>query len=444
MIKKFLLVFIVFIMIESCVNAKYIFQYELDVADLDIDRTKPVIELISISNTNKGYENYANKTHNITLKVKVIEKNMGTDTIENVETIIKVNGQELEDYKISINMIEKNEKEAIFDINLTNLTSNGILEVKFIEGTIIDKGGLKSDEKLINTKITIDNIAPSGNLVQEKIDDGKIKGVVQLDEPIRDVEGWNLSEDRQILTNEFSNNLYYKLQVIDYAQNSSEIEIDISEATNILVTYASHNSEYGWSFGHSNYDIAGKEAFRKNSRYKTEALAFSYKGNVSSDFIQVRAYNYNYWGEGNAGICDLSGNKYIFGYNPSNNLWYTMNSDNLITINNDKYIELGGSGVNTIGHNDWKGNNPVPEENRGNYFYGISSINMKLKDESYFSIVYQILVDGVGWIEPKSDGNECVYRKNKPFSAFRMALIPKKEKQHLVNMWQKDVGTYNI
>ena len=30
-------------------------------------------------------------------------------------------------------MIEKNEKEAIFDINLTNLTSNGILEVKFIE-----------------------------------------------------------------------------------------------------------------------------------------------------------------------------------------------------------------------------------------------------------------------------------------------------------------------
>ena len=99
LIKKFLLVFIVFIMIESCVNAKYIFQYELDVADLDIDRTKPVIELISISNTNKGYENYANKTHNITLKVKVIEKNMGTDTIENVETIIKVNGQELEDYK---------------------------------------------------------------------------------------------------------------------------------------------------------------------------------------------------------------------------------------------------------------------------------------------------------------------------------------------------------
>ena len=61
--------------------------------------------LISISNTNKGYETYANKTHNITLKVRVIEKNMGIDTIENVETIIKVNGQKIQNYQIKIKIV---------------------------------------------------------------------------------------------------------------------------------------------------------------------------------------------------------------------------------------------------------------------------------------------------------------------------------------------------
>ena len=58
-------------------------------------------------------------------------------------------------------------------------------------------------------------------------------------------------------------------------------------------------------------------------------------------------------------------------------------------------------------------------------------------------IIYQILVDEVGWIEPKSDGVECVYKHNKPFSAIRIALIPKNQKEHIYKMWKEDIGTFN-
>ena len=49
----------------------------IDVANMNIDRTKPKIELIEIQNTNTNYPKYANKTHTISFKIKVTEKNIG-------------------------------------------------------------------------------------------------------------------------------------------------------------------------------------------------------------------------------------------------------------------------------------------------------------------------------------------------------------------------------
>ena len=69
---------------------------------------------------------------------------------------------------------------------------------------------------------------------------------------------------------------------------------------------------------------------------------------------------------------------------------------------------------------------------------------MKLKDYSYFSIIYQILVNEVGWVSACSDGQECMYFKDKPMSAFRIALVPKTEKQYVIDTWNKDIGTFNI
>ena len=442
--KKIVLIFLLIILIQKNVNAKYFFEYIFDVADLNIDRTKPVIDVLYFFNTNIDYEKYANKTHEINVEIRVTEKNIGNDVLEKNEIEVMINNEKINNCKVNINEIARNNQEIIYDIKITNIEGNGNLTLNILEGAVIDTSGLKSESKIINTDIIIDNIAPKGNLTKEIISNGKVRVNIVMSEKIRNVKGWNLSEDDKILTNDFTNNIYYELDVIDFAQNVSKIQIDVSEATNIILSYASHNSEYGWSYGYSNYDIAGKNAVKIDPNLKTEALAFSIKGNVSKDFLQVKAYDYTYWGQGGIGTCGLSGKRYMHGYNPSQNTWESMNSNQLITLQGEKYFELGGAGVNLVGNTDINGNNPIPFDNRFEFRYGISGISMKLKDYSYYSVVYQIFIGSVGWIEPKSDGEECMYMQNKPFSAFRMALVPQKEKQYILDMWNKDIGTFNM
>ena len=135
---------------------------------------------------------------------------------------------------------------------------------------------------------------------------------------------------------------------------------------------------------------------------------------------------------------------YNYGYNPGKNAFKSMNSNDLITINSKKYFQFGGSGINGYLNTDANSQNPIPGEVANKYKYGISGITMKLKDYSQYSIIYQILVNGAGWVKTASDGSECTYNHNTPMSAFRIALVPKTEKQYVINQWNKDVGTFNM
>ena len=75
--KIFLLAFIIFILgINSIAYGKYVIDYVSTVAKIDIDRTPPKITILEMNNTNTNYEAYANKTHTLTAKIKVIEKNI--------------------------------------------------------------------------------------------------------------------------------------------------------------------------------------------------------------------------------------------------------------------------------------------------------------------------------------------------------------------------------
>ena len=55
-----------------------------------------------------------------------------------------------------------------------------------------------------------------------------------------------------------------------------------------------------------------------------------------------------------------------------------------------------------------KGNtsNGIPENISTQHLFGISALRMKLKDTSYYSIVYQIWIHNQGWLEAKSDDIE--------------------------------------
>ncbi len=418
----------------------------IDVAKMNIDRTKPKIELIEIQNTNTNYPKYANKTHTISFKIKITEKNIGQNNIVKDFFGFKLDGKNIDivNGNLSIKEIESTNEGKIYKIDIKGISGNGKLSMQIKEGAIIDKGGLKSESQNIDTGITIDNIAPVGKFKETKIQDGKVNGEITLNENIRKIDGWSFKENNLKTTKEFTNNISYQLPITDYAGNTSNVDINITQATYINVVYASHNSCIGWSFGYGNYDIAGKDAIKVNPVYRTEALAFNITGNIDKDFVQANTYIYTYWGEGSKGKCTTSGLIYNYGYNPGKNLFKSMNSSDLVTINSKKYFQFGGSGINGYLNTDANSQNPIPGEVANKYKYGISGITMKLKDYSQYSIIYQILVNGTGWVKTASDGSECTYNHNTPMSAFRIALVPKTEKQYVINQWNKDVGTFNM
>ena len=316
--------------------------------------------------------------------------------------------------------------------------------IEIINGTAIDTSKLENDKLEFDTNIVIDNIAPSGIFQENKIEDGKVQAIINLSENIRKLDGWEFSEDKLKIEKEFTNNVSYELPIVDYAGNKSIVNIDIVQATYINIIYASHNSVVGWTFGYGNYDIAGAEAIKEDPIHKTEALAFNISGNVDDDFVQASSYIYTYWGEGSKGKCMDTSMVYNYGYNPENGIYKSMKSDDLVTINGKKYFQFGGSGINSYENGDINGNNIIPIDISIQYLYGICGINFRLKDYSQFSVVYQIFVDKVGWINACSDGQECMYDKVSPMSAFRIALIPKSEKQYVIDTWNKDIGSYDF
>ena len=443
-ILNILLISIFVISINTIIEAKYIIQNEFYIANLNIDRTKPKIELISITNTNTGYESYANKTHTIKVTVKITDKNLKDIFCDKEHVKVKIDDNYINIENIEFKKTKDSQEEKVYEIKLQNIEENGKLKIEFIEGTVIDVAELKNNKIEFDTSIEIDNILPDGKLVENKISDGKVNAIINFNENIRNLEGWKFSEDKLKAEKEFTNNISYQLPIIDYAGNKSIVEISITQATYINIIYASHNSEVGWTFGYGNYDIAGSKAIIENPIYKTEALAFNISGNIEADFVQAKTYIYTHWGEGSVGRCFTSGTLYNYGYNPNNGTYKSMNSNDLVTIGNKKYFQFGGSAMNAYSNTDINGNGPISKEINLQYPYGICGINVKLKDYSEFSVVYQILIDGVGWISATSDGKESIYSKVKPMSAFRIALIPKTEKQYVLNTWNKDVGTFNL
>lgn len=440
----FICLFIVIVTIGSITSAKYLIEYQNKVAIIDIDRNPPKIELLEVQNTNEGYEKYANKTHTITTKIKVTEEHIISNNMSLENLIIQVNGKDVEIQDIKIIETKKEKDSIYYDIILTGIQTEGILNIIIKEGTIVDKSYNINPETVITTGIQIDNTSPEGIFSETEIEEGKVLATILANEKIRKVEGWELTQNEMQLEKEFTNNISYIFTITDFAQNTKEIEINISKATNIMITYASHNSAIGWTYGYGNYDVAGAQAVKENPIYKTEALAFRIIGNIPKDFVQINTCIYTHWGEGSKATCGDSGMIYQYGYNPGKNLFKTMASDDLVTINGNKYVQFGGTGMNGFQKTDIEGNNPIPFETVYQYNYGISGVTMKLKDESYYSIVYQILVNGQGWLKTCSDGEEAMYQFNKPMSAIRLALVPKTEKNYILDLWNQDVGTNRI
>lgn len=191
-ITKLLIILIIFICtvsISTIINAKYIFQNEFYVANLDIDRTKPKIELLNITNTNSGYGNYANKDDTIKITVKISDKNIKEIFCDKEHVKVKINDKYINLENMVFTKIKDLEEEKIYEIQLQSIIDNGNLKIEFSDGTVVDKAEFKNEKLEVDTKIIIDNIVPEVVFQENSISGRKVNVVININKKIRDIEG---------------------------------------------------------------------------------------------------------------------------------------------------------------------------------------------------------------------------------------------------------------
>ena len=412
-------------------------QTEIPIIISNIDRVAPIIKVKSIHNSNEEYPNFANQEAVIQILLQVEDENRIQDFLTEEEIKIWIQDKKIETKQIEIKQAESTQEVEII---LKNIREEGKLKIEIDKASIIDELENESEAYLWDSNILLDNTNPVVAVEQKVIEQGKVEVIIKMDEEVRKLEGWNREENQY--SKIFENNISYEIPVQDLAGNITKAKIEIKNATSIILRYASHNSEVGWTFGYGNYDIAGLKAIKQNRQLRTEALAFSIEGNVEPDFLQVRAYVHTYWGEGSEAICQETKQKYVYGFNPSETTWKSMATEEKLAHLADKrdYFILGGTGVNWRGLADAQGNNPLPDVIAVQHLYGISGISFKLKDTSLYSIIYQIYIEEIGWLAPCKNEEFACYQKDKPISGIRVALVPNSELEYVWDEWEQDTG----
>ena len=413
--------------------SKYLFDDTFLVAKVQIDNSPPEIELISFSNSNTPYPGYANSTHTITAKVRVIEEHIKEVNFDYSHIKIKVGNKFVSAKFKKISYTSPNSKERIYEIVFTNVPNDGNLSLCFLENSVIDEASQSNIPKTFNSNILIDNTAPVATFSEQALDNGYSKGIVNINEGIQPVNGWDISSNNMSLSRKFSNPIEYELPIKDFAQNPSSTLVSIKNATNIVFEYGVFDGGNNDMHIVNSGEISGKSLISSNSIYKAEALFVRSSGNINSSFITGKAFLYTYSGEGSGGVCKYSELKYNYGYNPQSGS-RVINKENWTNLFGKVYTEFGGTGIN---HFDSAGN-ILPEGIAKQYLYGLSGVSLSLANYSQYSIIYQIYVKDIGWLPVKYNGQETMCSFDKPFCAIRINLVPNSQRQYLIDYWNKD------
>lgn len=296
---------------------------------------------------------------------------------------------------------------------------------------------------MLQTNIAIDNTPPVASFHEIPIENGKVNAQIRLNESVRPIHGWTASNFNLTLSKEFSNSLTYALPLVDLAGNSSDVLVDIKKATCIAIDYTTYDDYSNPTFV-SNGKVACPNTVSSGSICKSEAIFIGLSGTANPLSLQGKAYVHTYWGNNAQSSCRYSELRFSHGYNPSSTSeWWTIGTDHITWFFGKLVTELGGFGVN-LANNGGSVSKPIPSNIASQYLYGISSVQFKLKNNPDFSVVYQCYVKDIGWLKASFDGEEHLYRHDKPISSFRINIVPKSEKQYLIDFWNRNVGTNSI
>lgn len=439
----FLFIIVMIIFMQEKSFAKYVIEYTNQVAQISIDTKKPEIKLFGYRNTN-SYKAYANKTHKLTIRIQVLESNVKENYFDIEHVKVLVGGKVTIPKSYTIKKSVGSTKMTVYDLEMSGLEGDGILQVEVPEGTVIDISDNRNENTIVDTGIQIDNTPPVVTVSNQVTEEGKVIANVQANELIRIKDGWEINSDKMSMNKEFENNVSYPFPVTDYAQNTTTVDIEIKNATYMYLRWGVLSKLQGWEFSTGNNEIMGKSFLANNPIEKIEMFSLLKNGNVSNDFIQMRIYEHTYWGEGAVYISDGFEKFSYHGYCPSANEFSSFASNGDFGMVAQKLsLLMGGDGVNVANKSSSTGTR-IPPEIAKQYLHGISSLTIKLNDNSYYSVIYQIYVLGQGWQKVMQNGEEAIYQHDKPMSACRISIIPNTEKQYLMDLWNKDAGTNNF
>ena len=144
--KIFIILFFILSLFFQNSFAKYVIEDLNVVAKVNIDCTKPTIELIDIISSNIEYPTYANQTHLITGHIKLIESNIIRNelSIKNIKIAVGNRYTISENDIISVefksfSLISENNNEKIYEFSFTYVTGDGALAIIIPEGIVEDK-----------------------------------------------------------------------------------------------------------------------------------------------------------------------------------------------------------------------------------------------------------------------------------------------------------------
>ena len=148
----------------NVIYAKYVFQNEFYIANINIDRTKPQIEFIGIDNIE---HNNVQNTYEISMKAKFVDQNLKNIFLDKEHIKVKQDSEYIDDFDIEFNKIEDKKNEKTYEIKLKRLKVDGKFKIKIDEGTLIDEGGLENNLFEVDVYLKIENIEEDNYLENE-------------------------------------------------------------------------------------------------------------------------------------------------------------------------------------------------------------------------------------------------------------------------------------
>ena len=150
------LIFIFLISIQSYSFAKYVIEKTILVAKLDINKSRPKLELIDITSNAKN-PNLANKDDIITGHIRLTEDAIYRNILSIHTIIVLIDNKPTNVIFKKFTLISNTGDVRIYEFSFTNVLADGSLSILIPEGTVEDKSGSINFEEIFSTNIKINN-----------------------------------------------------------------------------------------------------------------------------------------------------------------------------------------------------------------------------------------------------------------------------------------------